>query len=419
MRRQTTIASLGLGIALSLAASGAHAQCEEENASPLADVASAVAEGLAEGPSDGYSTDPEIARVQKMLLALSGFSAKLSSSALLDAAFQDGRFSKDDAEAFLELRTGIMDAWADARIAEDFFWGLDGEEPVSPWQVDERWMHDVRTILRELGPRMDADARALLERIVKIAETSEIPEPALEDLRGFLDARPTNPMAVEQFDRMMEAAYTDWQFEMYPGPNGYWRRAFLVEAATDPELRAFAERADASGNKDGKVDLDEMTVTKLMVRMERMFGTRAELILHDTGRNFARVKDGKFEIHLSRETPAHDIEGVLAHEYGHVLLARHDKNRGSTRREREAEADYVSGWIHGKLVYDLDTSGFGWVSRRWKYNAEDPDHGDFRTRVDTVGIGYRDATGKDLFEKPDSAAVPGTPRVDSGAAFDP
>jgi tetratricopeptide (TPR) repeat protein len=70
-------------------------------------------------------------------------------------------------------------------------------------------------------------------------------------------------------------------------------------------------------------------------------------------------------------------------------------------REREAEADFVSGWVHGKLPFSLDQSGFGWMSRRWKYSAADPDHGDFRDRVQVVGMGYRAATGKDLFAPPE------------------
>lgn len=398
-----------------LVAVPAFAQCDDETPSTesLEDLAAAIVSGLADGPTEGLSENPRIADLQKRLFGMSGMDARLSSSALLDAAFQDGRISLADAQAFVDLRTRILDRWSEARRHEDWFWGLDGEAPVSPWEVDARYMADMRLILAELGGDMDADAKALLERVVTIADESTIPEKPLEELSSYLEARPTDLASAERFAEALNGAYANWDFELYKGPTGFWRRAFLVEAAPDPDIRAFAERADAAGNKDGKVDLEEMTLTSLLVRMEKTFGTSVALFITDEGRSFARVKDGKFEIHIDRNTPAHDVEGVLAHEYGHVLLARYDHSKSRTRREREAEADYVSGWVHGKLRFDLDESGFGWVSRRWKYSASDPDHGDFRDRVAVVGMGYRAATGKDLFETPQPTASA------DGPVFDP
>ena len=389
----------------------ARAQCgnEEASAGTLEDLAAAIVSGLADGPTDGLSENPRIADIQKRLHGMSGMDARLSSSALLDAAFQDGRISLADAQAFVDLRTRILDAWSDARFHEDWFFGLDGSENVSPWQVDERYMEDLRLILAELGGDMDADAKALLTGIVKIADKSGVPAKTLEQLGTYLSGRPTDPRGAKKFEEQLDAAYATWNFELYKGPTGGWKRAFVVADAPDPAIRAFAERADAAGNGDGKVDLEEMTLTTLVVRLEKTFGTNVKLVLTSEGRSFARVKDGKFEIHIDRNTPAHDAEGVLAHEYGHVLLARYDQTNKRTRREREAEADFVSGWVHGKLGFALDSSGFGWVSRRWKYSAADPEHGDFRDRVEIVGAGYRAATGKDLFAvpTPSEPAAPG------------
>lgn len=383
--------------AASVLAPRAHAQCAGEN--PLAALEDLSA--AAETSLDGHSPDPRIARVQTMLHAMQGIGTDLSSSALLDASFRDGTFSVEDAQAFLDLRTRILDAWSEARGAEYWFWGLeDGDGMVSPWQVDEHFMNDLHIILRELGADMDPDARALLERISSNQATSTIPEEKLVELQAWLEERPTDEAEALRFAEALEAARADWNFDLYRGPNGFHRRAFLVDAAPEGEIRDFAIRADANG--DGKVDLEEMTITELVVKMEKLYGTQVQVFLTNEGRNFARVRDGKFEIHIDRSTPAHDVEGVVAHEYGHVLLAQYDRLRNHSKRVREAEADFVSGWIHGRLGFELDPSGFGWVSRRWKYSADDPDHGDFRDRVKTVGAGYHAATGKDLFETPDA-----------------
>lgn len=412
MNRLATV--LGVLIAAAIAPR-AHAQCVEKSPlEALQDAADAVALGLADGPTAGFSTDPRIARVQEKLHAMGGMSTKLSSSALLDAAFRDGEFSLEDAQAFVELRTEILDAWSEARRNEWWFWGFeDDDKMISPWQVDELYMQDLRTLLAELGGEMAPEARALLERIAMNQQASTIPEAKLEALQAYLESRPTDADAVRRFDEALDASLADWNFELYRGPNGMYRRAFLVDAAPDETSRAFAARADMNG--DGRIDLEEMTTTRMVAQLEKMFGTEVSLFLTDEGRNFARIKDGKFEIHIDRTTPAHDVEGVVAHEYGHVLLAQYDRLHGHGKREREAEADFVSGWVHGKLGFGLDDSGFGWVSRRWKYSAEDPDHGDFRDRVQTVGRGYHTATGKDLFETP-AGSVDGT---NDGPAFDP
>lgn len=412
-------AALGL---VAIAPASARAQCEDDHghesgtvdpgASSLADIAVALSAGLADGPTEGYSEDPVIAAVQKKLHALNGMGASLSTSAMLDAAFLDKKFSLDDAKAFLDLRTRILDTWSDARRYEGFFWELDGEAPISPWQVDEKYMADLRIILAELGAKMDPEAKKLLEGVVAVSETPTVSKPVLDNLATWLKARPTLPNAAKEFSAKLDAARSTWPFDMYRGPNGFWRQAFSVAGATDPEIRAFAERADA--NKDGKVDLDEFAITELLVRMEKTYGTSVNLILSDDGRNFAAVKDGKFEIHIDRKTPAHDVEGVLAHEFGHVLLARYDKANGISKRDREAEADFVSGWVHGTMGFSLDDTGYGWMSRRWKYNAADAEHGDFRERVFTVGAGYTAATGKDLFAPP-----PKDPVSPDGPVFDP
>jgi hypothetical protein len=408
--RPACFAALLVTTIAAAAVSSAHAQCEQDESGPLSDIATAVDAGLALGATEGMSSDPAIAAVQAKLNALSGFDAKLSTSALLDASFKDGKFSLDDAKAFVALRTSILDAWSEARRNEDFFWGLDGDGPVSPWQVDASYMNDVRTILADLGSRMDPDAKALLENIVALNATSTVPQTALDELAVYMKNRPVNPDAEKAFSAKLDAAYATWPFEMYKGPNGFMRRSFSVEGAPDAELRAFAERADAAGNHDGKVDLDEMSVMTLLVRMEKTFGIPVDLLLTDEGRNYASVKDGKFQIHIDRSTPAHDVEGALAHEYGHVLLARYDQTKNRSRRDREAEADFISGWVHGTLGFSLDYTGFGWMSRRWKYEDEDPDHGDFRDRVNTIGQGYHAATGKDLFETPKPAvSAPGAP----------
>ena len=409
--------ALPLAVLLAGLASHAAAQCDDAEEFPLADVAAVLAASLADGPTEGLSTNPRIREVQERLHGSSGFGAQYSTSALLDAAFQDGAFTMSDAAAFVELRTRILDAWSDARRVEDFFWGLDGEQPVSPWEVDARYMEDLRLIVAELGADMEPAAREHLQHILDIAGSSSMPEEVLDELHTYLDSRPSVPDAAEQFDDRLSDARATWAFDLYRGPNGFWRQAYKVAEAPDAEMRAFAERADAAGNKDGKVDLEEMSTTSLLVRMEKTFGVNVDLFITDEGRNFARVKDGRFEIHLDRRTPAHDLEGVLAHEYGHVLLARYDKSKDRSRRDREAEADYGSGWIHGKLGFALDHTGFGWMSRRWKYSADDPEHGDFRVRVETIGVGYRDASGKDLFAtpEPEPSPEPGG----GGAAFDP
>lgn len=404
-------------------APAAHAQCDDDHghesgatdpgATSLADLAAALAAGLADGPTEGFSDDPAIAAVQKKLHALNGMGSSLSTSAMLHAAFHDKTFSLDDAKAFIDLRTRILDTWSDARRYEGFFWGLDGEEPVSPWQVDESYMADLRIILRELGSKMDPEAKKLLEGVLTVAAQPTVSQPVLGELTTWLKNRPTNPAAATAFTEKIDAARATWPFDMYRGPNGFFRQAFTVAGAPDAETRAFAERADAAGNKDGKVDLDEMAITSLLVRMELTYGTPVTLVLSDEGRNFARVKDGKFEIHIDRKTPAHDVEGVLAHEFGHVLLARYDKANNRSKRDREAEADFVSGWIHGTLGFALDDTGYGWMSRRWKYSAADAEHGDFRERVHIVGAGYHACTGKDLFAPP-----PAQPSTD-GPVFDP
>lgn len=411
-----------LGLAASVPA--AYAQCddlhghesgvEDPGATSLADLAAALGAGLADGPTEGYSDDPVIAAVQKKLHAMGGMGSSLSTAAILHAAFHDGSFSLADAKEFIDLRTRILDAWSEARRHEGFFWGLDGEEPVSPWQVDEHYMKDLRIILAELGAKMDPDAKKLLEGVVTVSEQATVAQPVFDDLKTWLTDRPTNPDAAKAFVAKIDAARATWPFDTYRGPNGFWRQAFSVEGAPDPETRAFAERADASGNGDGKVDLDEMAITSLLVRMEQTYGVNVKLVLSDEGRNFARVVDGKFEIHIDRKTPAHDVEGVLAHEFGHVLLARYDRANNRSKREREAEADFVSGWIHGTLGFSLDDTGYGWMSRRWKYSAADAEHGDFRERVHIVGHGYHAACGKDLFAPP-----PKDPVSPDGPAFDP
>ena len=105
---------------------------------------------------------------------------------MLDAAFHDKKFSLADAKAFIDLRTRILDTWTEARRYEGFFWELDGEAPVSPWQVDEKYMSDLRIILAELGSKMDPDAKKLLEGVVAVSETPTVSKPVLDNLATWL-----------------------------------------------------------------------------------------------------------------------------------------------------------------------------------------------------------------------------------------